>query len=85
MVGRIPKDRLYGLGLAVLNRWPSPNTQGVNFNLETVQPTVKSNTFQHVIRVDYQASSKLRISAKYAGSNSPVFTSPCPLQCGQSW
>src|SRR5205823_11642431 len=42
VLGKIPQDRLYGLGLAVLNRWPLPNTQGVNFNLQTVQPQVAS-------------------------------------------
>ena len=57
-------------------RTAQENASGANYNLETVQPVVHSNTFQHVIRVDYQASSKLRVSAKYAGSNSPVFTSP---------
>ena len=76
VIGRIPQNRLYQLGLNVLNRWPMPNTQGVNFNLETVAPEVELNTFQHVIRVDYQMSSKLRMSAKYAGSNAPVFVNP---------
>jgi hypothetical protein len=64
VLGRIPKDRLYSLGLAVLNRWPMPNASGSpNFNLTTVQPKVPYNTYQTVARVDYQLSDKIRITA----------------------
>ena len=45
VLGRIPQDRLYGLGLKVLNRWPLPNASGVNYNLETVQPDIPYNTW----------------------------------------
>jgi hypothetical protein len=72
VLGRIPQGRLYPLGLNILKIYPEPNVQGLNFNLETVQPESTSNTFQHVIRVDYQASSKVRLSAKYAGQNATV-------------
>ncbi len=76
VLGKIPQDRLYGLGLNILKSYPEPNAQGVNYNLQTVAPNVSSNTFQHVIRADYQVSSKLRISAKYAGQNATVQTNP---------
>jgi hypothetical protein len=76
VVGRIPQDRLYGLGLNILKTYPEPNAQGLNFNLETVAPTVNRNLFQHVIRVDYQASQNLRLTAKYAGQNQTVQTNP---------
>jgi hypothetical protein len=76
VVGRIPQDRLYGLGLNILKTYPEPNVQGLNYNLETVAPTVNRNTFQHVVRVDYQASQKLRLTAKYAGQNATVQTNP---------
>ena len=79
VLGKIPANRLYGLGINILNSYPLPNTQGLNYNLETVAPNVDSNTFQHVIRVDYQASSKLRVSAKYAGQNATVQTNPGSL------
>jgi hypothetical protein len=72
VVGRIPQNRLYQLGLNILKIYPEPNTQGLNYNLETVAPESTSNTFQHVIRVDYQASNKIRLSAKYAGQNATV-------------
>src|SRR5439155_11598265 len=70
------QNRLYGLGLNSLKIYPEPNTQGQNYNLQTVAPTVTSNTYQHLIRMDYQVSSKLRISAKYAGQNATVQTNP---------
>src|SRR5262249_38735449 len=58
------------------NTYPAPNASGVNYNLATVAPTTHSNTWQTVTRADYQASSKLRISAKYAGQNASVRTNP---------
>ena len=76
VLGRIPQNRLYDLGLNILKTFPEPNTQSALYSLETVAPTVDRNTFQHVVRVDYQASSKLRLSAKYAGQNATVQTTP---------
>ena len=76
VLGRIPQNRLYDLGVNILKTYPAPNTQGLNFNLETVAPNVDRNTYQHVVRVDYQASQKLRITAKYAGQNATVQTNP---------
>ena len=76
VLGRIPQNRLYDLGVNILKTYPEPNTQGLNFNLETVAPNVDRNTYQHVVRVDYQASQKLRITAKYAGQNATVQTNP---------
>ncbi len=78
VVGRIPQDRLYGLGMNILKSYPMPNVNvpGANYNLETVAPDSDRNTYQHVVRIDYQQSSKLRISAKYAGQNATVQTNP---------
>ncbi len=77
-VGRIPQNRLYGLGMNILKSYPEPNVNvpGANYNLETVAPDSDRNTYQHVVRIDYQTSSKLRISAKYAGQNATVQTNP---------
>src|ERR1700730_18220157 len=66
VLGRIPQNRLYQLGLNVLNMYPLPNTNGLNFNLRTVQPKDTRNTQQPVVRVDYQASGRLRLSARLA-------------------
>ena len=78
VVGRIPQNRLYGLGMNILRSYPMPNVNvaGANYNLETVAPDSDRNTYQHVVRIDYQTSSKLRISAKYAGQNATVQTNP---------
>src|SRR5205085_4359027 len=76
VLGRIPQSRVYSLGLNILNEYPVPNTSGINYNLQMTAPTTHSNTWQTVTRVDYQASSKLRISAKYAGQNGTVQLNP---------
>ena len=72
VLGRIPQNRLYSLGVNILKTYPAPNVDALTYNLETVTPNVDSNTYQHVVRVDYQASSKLRLTAKYAGQNGTV-------------
>jgi hypothetical protein len=76
VLGRIPQDRLYSLGVNILKIYPEPNAQGLNFNLETSQPTTERTTYQHVIRVDYQASSRLRLHGKYAGQKRTVVADP---------
>jgi len=76
VLGRIPQNRLYQLGLNILNIYPLPNANAVNYNLVTVAPETSSNTWQTLVRADYQASNKLRISAKYAGQNATVQTNP---------
>src|SRR5713101_2251601 len=70
VLGRIPADRLYPVGLSILNRYPLPNvTQlpGANYNYEVAAPTTDNLTQQPAIRVDYQLSSKLRFTGKYSG------------------
>ena len=64
VLGKIPANRLYGLGQNILNIWPiqANVTQiaGRSYNYETTTPIVESLTSQPAFRVDYQASSKLR-------------------------
>jgi len=68
VLGKIPANRLYPIGLNILNMWPiqSNLTQaaGKSYNYETTSPVVKSLTSQPAFRMDYQASSKLRVSGK---------------------
>ena len=71
-LGRIPQAQLYELGTNILKIYPEPNAQGLNYNLETVQPETDRLEYQHLYRVDYQVSSKLRLSGKYAGRNRRV-------------
>ena len=70
-LGRIPQSRLYPTGMNVLNNlWPLPNVQqvpGLGYNYEVQVPVTKTLLNQPVLRADYQISSALRFTAKYAG------------------
>ncbi len=76
VLGRIPQNRLYGIGVNVLKQWPVPNTSGLNYNLETVAPEDVRLTHQPTVRVDWQQSSKLRVTAKYAGQRATIKPTP---------
>jgi hypothetical protein len=79
VLGRIPQSRLYASGVAILNRWPTPNHEqlpGEAYNLEITAPTFKNSTNQPVMRADYQLSSKFRVTGKYAGQWAPRLVTP---------
>jgi hypothetical protein len=79
VLGRIPASSLYAPGLAVLNRYPQPNlTQApnTNYNLQIDPPKVSQTVQQPAIRLDYQLSSKLRVTGKYAGQRQAPLTTP---------
>lgn len=76
VLGRIPQNRLYQLGLNVLKQWPEPNVNGLNYNLETVAPEDKRLTQQPTVRIDWQQSSRLRLTTKYAGQRATVKPTP---------
>jgi len=86
VVGRIPADRLYPLGVAILNRYPAPNgtqTVGTNYNYQLGGgagfpdlPVVDDMVQQPAVRLDYQLSSKLRVTGKYSGQRQRVLTRP---------
>ena len=68
VLGRIPQNRLYGTGLAVLKQWPVlPNAQGLDYNYENIEPEDKRLGHQATVRLDWQASSQLRVMGKYTG------------------
>ena len=73
---KIPQNRLYELGLNVLKQWPEPNVSGLNYNLETVAPEDKRLTHQPTVRIDWQQSSRLRFTTKYAGQRATVKPNP---------
>jgi hypothetical protein len=84
-LGKIPANRLYSVGVAALNRYPQPNrtqTPGSNYNWELggvgtpPLPAVDQLRQQPAIRVDYQLSSKLRVTGKYSGDRQRVLTTP---------
>jgi hypothetical protein len=72
VLGRIPQNRLYPIGQNVLNLWPLPNTDGLDYNYQNTAPEDNRLTQQPTVRVDYQASSKLRITGKYTGQLATV-------------
>jgi hypothetical protein len=75
VIGRIPADRLYAPGMALLNNlWPTPNVEqgpGLNYNFETAAPRrdILQN-HQPAVRADYQVMPTLRVTAKFNGQNS---------------
>jgi hypothetical protein len=83
VLGKIPTDRLYPTGLALLSRYPTPNVaQGVgqNYNFEVPAPTTENLTQQPAIRLDYQLSSKLRFTGKYSGQRARKLITPGTIQ-----
>ena len=69
VLGKIPANRFYSLGQAILNQYPLPNISGAGlaYNYETAQPTEKALAWQPAVRVDYQPSTNLRMTYKYSG------------------
>jgi hypothetical protein len=72
VLGKIPANRLYPLGLNILNLWPMPNASGLGYNFEATPPVDERMTHQPTVRADYQVSSKLRVTGKYAGQRATV-------------
>jgi hypothetical protein len=69
----IPADRLYPVGLNILDRYPLPNvSQQVNtsYNWENAAPTVDRLTHQPAVRVDYQFSRPFECRASTRASAS---------------
>ena len=79
VLGRIPASALYQPGIAVLNRYPTPSlTQAANtnYNLQIDPPKVSQTVQQPAIRLDYQLSSKVRVTGKYSGQRQAPLTTP---------
>ena len=85
VLGKIPAGSQYAPGIAILNRYPMPNrtqTPGTNYNYELggagsdPLPKVEQLRQQPALRVDYQMSSKLRVSGTYGGERQRVLTTP---------
>jgi hypothetical protein len=70
VLGRIPANRLYDVGLNVLKMYPMPtnaNPGTNNYNYEITRPTEKLTANQPAIRIDYQPMTSLRATWKYSG------------------
>ena len=67
VLGRIPANRLYPVGLNVLKMYPeanSPDTIGQGFNYVS-QESTEAPRRQDLLRLDFMASSSLRLNGKY--------------------
>jgi hypothetical protein len=71
VLGKIPQNRLYQLGLNILNMYPMPNNQSttIGTNHQFIQPTYDTLLYQPAVKFDYQFSQALRVSFKYQGNN----------------
>jgi hypothetical protein len=69
VVGKIPQNRLYQVGLNILNLYPLPNTTGIGFNYITEAPTNQPER-QDLIRLDANLNSDWRLSGRYVNNKS---------------
>ncbi|MEP6918886.1 MAG: TonB-dependent receptor plug domain-containing protein, partial [Acidobacteriota bacterium] len=79
VLGKIPAGSFYAPGLALLSRYPLPSqvqALNSNYNLQIDPPRVKQTVQQPAVRVDYQLSSKLRVTGKYSGQRQAALTTP---------
>ena len=69
VLGQIPANRLYGLGLNILKAYPMPNINGtgLQYNYEITRPEESQISNQPSVRLDYSATQKLRLTARYSG------------------
>jgi|RhiMethySRZTD1v2_1073278.scaffolds.fasta_scaffold00767_13 carboxypeptidase family protein len=74
VLGRIPANRLYQPGLAILKWWPLPNlpdVAGQAYNFEATDPSIHLLGYQPLIRIDYQPTPKLRGNFKFVEYQQP--------------
>ncbi len=74
VLGKIPANRLYPLGLKILSIYPLPNSNqpGANFNYQTQEPTSAPQR-QDLYRGDWVINDNWRATGKYLyNKNSPV-------------
>ena len=85
VVGKIPANQLWAPGIAILSRYPMPNrtqTPASNYNYElggagsTPLPIVDNLQQQPALRLDYQFSTKLRLTWTYGGDRQRILTRP---------
>jgi hypothetical protein len=81
VLGKIPANRLYQPGLAILNIYPDANASGLGAGMNfTSQDATSSPRREDLLRMDYQITDKWRVTGRYMNTN---FT---PLQAyGTTW
>jgi hypothetical protein len=79
VLGRIPRNLLYGPGIALLNMYPLPSlqqAQGTSFNYQNLDPVRHTMGYTPNIKVDYQVSNDLRASWKINMASARVVPTP---------
>jgi hypothetical protein len=72
VLGKIPQNRLYPLGLAALNIFPLPNfTAGSGVNYTSQEPN-DAPVRQDLIRLDFQPSDQWRVTGRYMNTKEEV-------------
>jgi carboxypeptidase family protein len=74
VLGRVPANRLYQPGLAILKWWPVPNlpdVAGQAYNYEVTDPSIHLLGYQPLVRVDYQPTPKVRGNFKFVEYQQP--------------
>jgi len=79
VLGRIPQDRLYNVGMNILRMYPVPNalggeTQSNSYNYENLQGTTENPRRQDTFRFDWQVASTLRVHGKVLQTGGHTFT-----------
>lgn len=66
VLGRVPADRLYSPGLAILNIYPAANLTGAGdgLNFTSQEPTANPRR-EDLLRMDYQATNNWRVTGRY--------------------
>jgi len=67
VLGRIPQNRLYNVGLGILNMYPQPNSPGTNnqgYNYVSQESSDQPRR-QDLLRVDFEASNAWRFNGKW--------------------
>ena len=80
VIGRIPSDRLYSLGLKILSLYPMPNlptTPGVPYNYQATLPVQSIMSQAPIMKFDYVPTTRLRASFKLN-----LWEQPATLQTG---
>jgi Carboxypeptidase regulatory-like domain len=64
VLGRIPQNRLYAPGLAILGIYPAPNDSGAGYNFSS-QVAQERDRREDIVRIDWQATNKWRMYGRY--------------------
>ncbi|HEY8549078.1 MAG TPA: carboxypeptidase regulatory-like domain-containing protein [Vicinamibacterales bacterium] len=73
VLGRIPRDRLWEPGLAVLSMYPEPNLSGAGADLNySSQAPNNTPRREDLLRMDFQATDNWRITGRYMNTKEDI-------------